>query len=416
MRVTSALLGAACAGLLGLGPAPPASAEENPACASVDGDSPVDRVTLESPVLAALDVGRAQQLVERDAPPTGRPVAVAVLDSGVTGPAIPVAGRYAGGTGPRTVTYYHGTAVAGLIAGRRDGDRPVGIAPDAEIIDVRVYDDVDPARGATVRSEAVAAGLRWVVGHADDLGIRIANVSLAVEDSDELARAVRAARRAGIVVVAAAGNRPRDGEPFDDDFADTEPGAGEDAATVLFPTGYAGVVTASSTADGSGEADATPYVLMNSHTTVAVPTFGAISYGLNGAPCVLDPIATSWAAAEVSGVLALLWQRYPHDTDEQVVARLVNAATGTPDDPTPLTGAGVVQVLESLTRPLDPARSGEVERTVATDRDTAPAVAPAPEVDPLSATREDAVWWGLIGGGVLVVALLLRPVLARRRG
>jgi membrane-anchored mycosin MYCP len=117
----------------------------------------------------------------------------------------------------------------------------------------------------------------------------------------------------------------------------------------------------------------------------------------------------------VSGVLALLWQLYPHDTDAQVVARLVNTANGTPDDPTPLIGAGVVQPYEALTRPLDPARSGDVERTVAADHESAPAAAPGPSEDLLAGTRDDAVWWGLIGGGVLVVALLLRPVIARRR-
>ncbi|WP_460828790.1 S8 family serine peptidase [Nocardioides hungaricus] len=364
-------------------------------------------------VLNQLDVRRAQALVRREAPRSQLPIRVAVLDSGVTGPSIPVAGRTTDITGRREVTYYHGTAVAGLIA----GDAPVGIAPDAEIVDVRVYDDVDPQNGDLVSTDSLAAGLEWVARNAAGLNIRVANVSLAVEPSPRLRRAVQAVRRADVVVVAAAGNRPGDGAPFDEDFQSGGPGPGEDAATVMFPTGYGAplVVSANSTADGSGEADPTPYVVMNSATTVAVPTFGAVSYGLDGRACVLEPIGTSWAAAEVSGVLALLFQRYPSETDEQAVARLVNTANGTPDDPTPLTGAGVVQPLEALTRPLDPDRAGNVERTVATARDTEPAVAPDPEVDPLAGTRDDAVWWGLIGGGVLVVALLLRPVLARRR-
>ena len=173
-------------------------------------------------------------------------------------------------------------------------------------------------------------------------------------------------------------------------------------------------MSVSSTVDGSGEADVSPYVVRNSRTTVAVPTDDSVSYGLDGRPCVLEPLATSWAAAEVSGVLALLWQRHPDDTAAQVLARLVHTATGTADLPTPWTGAGVVQPLEALTRPLDPSRSGEVERTVATARGTAPATAPRSRDDPLTSSREDAVWWGLVGGGVLVVALLLRPVLARR--
>ena len=35
--------------------------------------------------------------------------------------------------------------------------------------------------------------------------------------------------------------------------------------------------------------------------------------------------------------------------------------------------------------------------------------------DVLASTRENAVWWGLVGGGTLLLALVLRPVLARRR-
>ncbi len=405
MRVTLALLGGVLGAGLGVVAVASPAAAVNPLCDGVVADGAPDQVTLDSLPLEQLDVRAAQQLVEREAPPSRRPVRVAVLDSGVIGPAIPVAARTTGITGSAAVTYYHGTAVAGLIAGDpRDDGRPVGIAPDAEIVDVRVYDDIDTDSGDLLTPDRLAAGLRWVARNAGDLNIRIANVSLATDPSPALKRAVRAVRQADVVLVAASGNRPKEGEPFDEDFADDTAGPGEDAATVLYPTGYDDVVSASSTADGSGAADVTPLVVKNSHTSVAVPTHDAVSYGLDGRPCVIEPLATSWAAAEVSGMLALLWQMYPKDTDEQVVARLLNTANGTPDDRTPLTGAGVVQLHEALTRPLDPGRNGEVERTVAAARDTSPATAPVPDSDLLAETREDAVWWGLIGGGVLVVA------------
>lgn len=392
---------AACGGLVAVAPAAVAA---DPVC-------DVSNTVLESDVdpLDQLGIGRARALA---GPPARPPVRVAVVDSGVTGSAIPVAGREVVNGGGE-VTFFHGTAVAGLIAGDE-----LGVAPDAEIVDVRVYDTDDTdEEGAQLSEEAVAAGLEWVAQNADDLNIRVANVSLVVRDSARLERAVRAARKADVIVVAASGNRPQDGEEFAADFEDSEAGSGEDAGATMFPTGYGWplVVSVAATASGSGETDPTPYVVLNSDTTVAAPTFGARTYGLDGKRCALGSIATSWAAAEVSGVLALLAQRYPDDTDEQLMARLVSTANGTPDDPTPLTGAGVVQPVEALTRPLAPAKDGDLGRTVAAARDTAPAVAPEPEADPLSGTRDDAVWWGLIGGGVLVVALLLRPVLARRR-
>ncbi len=403
LRLVVAALAAGVAWLV----VPPAAAEDNPLCDSVQADSAPGRVTMDSAPLTQLDLHRAQLLVEQDAPP-GPPVRVAVLDSGVAGGRIPVAGQHSV-TGRTAVSYYHGTAVAGLIAG------PLGVAPQAEVVDVRVYDDVDEREGDQVTPDALAEGLRWVARHAHQLNIRVANVSLVVGSSDALKRAVRTVRAAGVLVVAASGNRPQQGDPFDDSFSDETAAPGEDAAGILYPTGYDDVVSASSTADGTGSADVTEFVVENSNTTVAVPTMDAISYGLDGRPCVLEPAATSWAAAEVSGVLALLWQMYPHDSAAQIEARLVDTANGTPDDPTPLTGAGVVQPYEALTRQLDPARSGKVERTVAAQHTSAPAAAPEPPEDLLARTRDDAVWWGLIGGGVLVVALLLRPVIARRR-
>lgn len=413
MRLTALALALVAGSALVGGVAAPAAAE-NPLCSSVSADSAPDTVTFDSGPLAQLDVRRAQLLVERTAP-AGPPVRVAVLDSGVAGPHVPVVARHSV-TGRTAVTYYHGTAVAGLVAGdpREDGTA-VGIAPQAEVVDVKVYDGEDAEDGETLTPDRLAAGLEWVAAHARELRIKVANVSLAVDPSTRLERAVRAVRRAHVVLVAAAGNRPEEGAPFDEDFADEKADPGEDAAGILYPTSYPGVVSVSSTADGSGATDVTQFVLENSRTTVAVPTFDAVSYGLDGRPCVLEPLATSWAAAEVSGVLALLWQRYPDENDAQVVARLVGTANGTTDLRSPLVGAGVVQPLEALTRPLDPSRSGEVERTVATLRGSTTATAPEPPDDLLAATRDDAVWWGLIGGGVLVVALLLRPVLARRR-
>jgi membrane-anchored mycosin MYCP len=393
------------AGLTWVSAAP--AVAENPLCDSVEATSARDRVTISSAPFAQLDVHRAQLLVNRTAPPS-RPVRVAVLDSGVGAGRIPVVARHSV-TGRTAVTYYHGTAVAGLVAG------PHGVAPHAQVVDVRVYDDVDADDGAPVTPDALAEGLDWVARQADALNIKVANVSLAVDSSPRLERAVRAARRAGVVVVAAAGNRPQEGEPFDEDFADDSASPGEDAAGILYPTSYPGVVTASSTADGTGSSDVTEFVLENSRTTVAVPTYDAVSYGLDGRACVLEPAATSWAAAEVSGVLALIAEMYPEDDARQLIARLVETANGTPDDPTPLTGAGVVQPYEALTRPLDPSRSGRIEREPAAEPASAPAAAPAPREDLLADTRHDAVWWGLIGGGVLVVALLVRPVIARRR-
>ncbi len=109
------------------------------------------------------------------------------------------------GDGDPSDEHGHGTLVAGIIAGA--GERATGVAPEASLLPVRVLD----AEGAG-RSEDVGRGIRWAV----DQGAHVVNVSLeavAPADGDSgppgvPAAAVRYATDRGVLVVAAAGNRP----------------------------------------------------------------------------------------------------------------------------------------------------------------------------------------------------------------
>jgi len=92
----------------------------------------------------------------------------------------------------------HGTRVAGLIAAR--GAVP-GVAPGAKLMAVKVLD----ARGRG-GADDVARGVRYAVRH----GARIINLSLTTPARyAPLRRAIGAAQRAGVLVVAAAGNTGR---------------------------------------------------------------------------------------------------------------------------------------------------------------------------------------------------------------
>ena len=408
--------------LLGSAPASGAPAGlVDPDCASVQvDDQPVD-ATAPSLPFDLLDMEEAWAPFAREGRVPGAGVRVAVVDSGVaTGAGLPVAERVSFSTGTE-LGEYHGTAVAGLVAGRlRAGPEPlpVGFAPGAEIVDVRVYDRTQPDEGEVgIEPARVAAGLRWVAANARRLRIGVVNVSLQVTPTAELAAAVRAVVEQDVVVVAGSGNRPVEGDPLYPEFGEAEDG--EDAAGAIFPAGYDDVVAVNATAAGvpvtEGEVDVRGSVLQSSAIDVAAPTYGAVTTSVNGGTCVLPTVATSWAAAEVSGVLALLRAAYPDDNVMQVVARLRDTADGTPTNPTVLTGAGVVQPAEALTRPLRPGRAGAVDVN-AEERDTTrSARAPVVPEDRLAQTRRNAIWLGLIGGSALVVAALLRPLLVRRR-
>ncbi len=103
----------------------------------------------------------------------------------------------------------HGTFMAGLIAGN-DGQPGGyrGVAPDARIVSLKV----GVADGGVDVSQVIAA-IDWVVQHRNDNGmnIRVINLSYGTNSTqpytvDPLAYAVEQAWKAGIVVVAAAGN------------------------------------------------------------------------------------------------------------------------------------------------------------------------------------------------------------------
>ena len=108
----------------------------------------------------------------------------------------------------------HGTWVAGIIGARgwADGttntlfDQYVGIAPDANLINVKVSD-----RYGMARTSDVIAGLEWVIANKATYNIQVANISL-ISSSPEsyltsyLDAAVELAWFKGITVVVSAGN------------------------------------------------------------------------------------------------------------------------------------------------------------------------------------------------------------------
>ncbi len=114
-------------------------------------------------------------------------------------------------------TYGHGTHLAGIIAGEDletpwpwnfGSSRFFGVAPHARIINVKVAN----AQGAADVSQVIAA-IDWVVQHRHDNGmnIRVLNLAFGTDSTqsyllDPLAFAVEQAWLKGIVVVVAAGN------------------------------------------------------------------------------------------------------------------------------------------------------------------------------------------------------------------
>lgn len=152
---------------------------------------------------------------------TGEGVLVAVVDTGVEHEHPGFSGQVREGPdfidsgGIAADGHGHGTLVAGLVAAAGDGQGGIGVAPDAEILPVRVLDE--RGRGS---SQDVAAGIRWATAEGAD----VINLSLTALPGGanpaglidrEVEAAIHEAAHAGVLVIAAAGNDGRSNTPYD---------------------------------------------------------------------------------------------------------------------------------------------------------------------------------------------------------
>jgi serine protease AprX len=174
----------------------------------------------------------------------GRGVGVAVIDSGLE-MSYEFQGRvraFYDFTNGRAVSatpyddYGHGTHIASTIAGSGalSSDRQYrGLAPNVSLIVFKVLDK----NGSGWTSDVIRA-VDFAVDHREALGIDVINLSLGhpilePAASDPLVQAVERATRAGIVVVAAAGNMGKNPETDELGYAGiTSPGNAPSAITV----------------------------------------------------------------------------------------------------------------------------------------------------------------------------------------
>lgn len=235
---------------------------------------------------------------------TGKGVTVAVIDSGVDASHPDLAGQVLpgldlveqGGNG-HFDPVGHGTAVASLIAGRRDSRGVTGLAPDATILPVRVLDEGNRYDDALV----VARAVRWAV----DNGAQVINLSLGgVSESAVLASAIDYAFARDVVVVACTGN-----------LTSSSP------TEVWYPAREPGVVAV--TGLGRDGDDFWPGALTGAETVLAAPATELLSARPGGYWRVQG---TSFAAPMVSAAAALIRSRWPEMAAGEVVNRLISTA------------------------------------------------------------------------------------------
>lgn len=211
----------------------------------------------------------------------------------------------------------HGTSVAGLICARKSDDRITGIAANVDLYAGRILDADNKAP-----IDRVIEGIRWAMENKVD----IIHMSYGTQDYDEeLEEVINQAYGQGILLVASAGNSGT---------------AAEDESTVEYPAAFDNVISVGATnADNKKtETSSSGYEL-----DVVAPGDQILSSGAFGGVVVEE--GTTVSAAQVTGLAAVLWGKYPDASNEFIKGLLVSGANAEAVDEN--CGKGIVDYEQS---------------------------------------------------------------------
>ena len=264
------------------------------------------------------------RLVEAHVLSRGGDIKVAVIDSGIDAANPELEGSIADNFNALETpiaAHSHGTAIAGMIAAH---GKLLGAAPNARILGIRAFDPKGTtAQGTTF---AILKGLDWAAAQ----NARIINMSFAGPNDPAIHRALEAASKKGIVLIAAAGN------------------AGAKSAP-LYPAAYTNVIAVSAT-----DADDRIFEQSNRGSHIAVSAPGAQL--LVATPDGYEMSSgTSYSAATVSGIVALMLEKRSDLTPTQVRGILQASAKDIgPKGRDVMFGAGLADALGALNAPDAP--------------------------------------------------------------
>ncbi|WP_414689011.1 type VII secretion-associated serine protease mycosin [Mycobacterium sp.] len=307
-----------------------------------------------------------------------------------------------------------------------------GVAPHARIISIRqssrAYEPERPGGGdMEARKKAgTIASLASAIVHAANMGAKVINVSVtacvsAADPMDQSAIGAAvwyAATVKDAVVVAAAGNEGEDEcaqNPAFDPLDASDPRDWHQVKTVSSPSWFSDYVLSVGAVDNTGapikKSLAGPWV------AAAAPGVGimGLSPQTGGPVNAYPPIrpgeknipfwGTSFSAAYVSGVAALVRAKYPALTAHQVINRILQTSHNPPRGVDNQVGYGVVDPVAALTFDVPP---GDRLAPGAQSRLIVPAAPPPP---PDHRARNVA----LVFAGVVLAVVLIASLIARAR-
>ena len=208
---------------------------------------------------------------------------------------------YADGTG-------HGTAVAGIIAAKDDQEGIIGIAPDAAMYSVKVFDQINEAP-----ISRIIRGIYWAIDH----DISIINMSFGTTiNSYALHQAVQDAYEEGILMVAAAGNK----------------------GILEYPAAYNEVIAVGAV---NYEGKRSDFSATGDGLELMAPGECVLSDSFYGGVMAVD--GTSIAAPHVVGAAAVLWAKDTSKSSD-FIRQLLNASANCSQENPEEYGNGILDV------------------------------------------------------------------------
>jgi subtilisin family serine protease len=248
----------------------------------------------------------------------GNNVLIAVIDSEIDAAHPDLEGviaQHYSAVGAPEKPHSHGTGMAGAIASHQ---RLLGTAPGARLLAVHAFSTAANAESTTFN---ILKGVDWAVRQ----GARIINMSFAGPKDPSLEGALKAAYNKGIVLIAAAGNAGPKSPPL-------YPGADPDVIAVT-----------------ATDVDDKLFTGANrgKYISVAAPGVDILVPAPEGDYQITT--GTSVAAAEVSGIVALLLERNPKLTPADIRRILtLSAKRLSPGDRDNNFGSGLIDPLQAL--------------------------------------------------------------------
>ena len=264
---------------------------------------------------------------------TGMGITIGIIDTGVAPhprlPPITDGGDFLEPKAGATIDCdAHGTIVAGVIAAHDTGDGIVGVAPDAAIMSFRQTS----SQSQKTDTGGTLATLTTAINAAIDKKVQVINISVVSclppgappIDTREFDAAIQRAEERGIIIVAAAGNM----------------GNNCQQGSVVYPAHHTLVIGVTATNDSY---QPTEYSIESPHPTISAPGTvyagldplgSGLSTGIVQHTTVLPFEGTSFAAPMVTGTVALLRQRHPSASAQQIRNMLfasVDPSNGTLD-------------------------------------------------------------------------------------